>query len=92
VDTLPEDFPEQGGAEAEFHVTVKDVRAKTLPDLDDDFAQTASEFDTLEELRADVRTNLLRRGSGGPHQVRRDVLEAYLATIDVPLPPAMVDG
>jgi trigger factor len=92
VDTLPEDFPEQGGAEAEFRVTVKDVRAKSLPDLDDDFAQTASEFDTLAELRADVRTNLLRRRvQEARHQVRGDVLEAYLATIDVPLPPAMIE-
>lgn len=92
VDTLPDDFPEQGGAEAEFHVTVKDVRAKSLPELDDDFAQTASEFDTIGELRADVRTNLLRRRvQEARHKVRGDVLEAYLATIDVPLPPAMIE-
>lgn len=92
IDNLPDEFPEHGGAEAEFHVTVKDVRAKTLPDLDDDFAATASEFDTIDELRADVRTNLLRRRvQEARHQVRGDVLEAYLATVDVPLPPSMVD-
>lgn len=92
TDNLPDEFPEHGGAEAEFHVTVKDVRAKTLPDLDDDFAATASEFDTIDELRADVRTNLLRRRvQEARHQVRGDVLEAYLATVDIPLPPAMID-
>lgn len=92
TDNLPDEFPEHGGAEAEFHVTVKDVRAKTLPELDDDFAATASEFDTIDELRADVRTNLLRRRvQEANHQVRGDVLEAYLATVDIPLPPAMVD-
>lgn len=92
TDDLPEEFPEHGGKEAEFQVTVKDVRAKTLPDLDDDFAATASEFDTLEELRADVRNNLMRRRvQEANHQVRGDVLEAYLATVDIPLPPAMID-
>ncbi len=91
TDDLPEEFPEHGGEEAEFHVTVKDVRAKTLPELDDDFAATASEFDTIDELRADIRTNLLRRRvQEAQHQVRGDVLEAYLATIDVPLPPSMI--
>lgn len=91
TDDLPEEFPEHGGEEAEFHVTVKDVRAKTLPELDDDFAATASEFDTIDELRADVRTNLLRRRvQEAQHQVRGDVLEAYLATIDVPLPPSLI--
>ena len=92
TDNLPDEFPDHGGEEAEFHVTVKDVRAKTLPDLDDDFAATASEFDTIDELRADVRNNLLRRRvQEARHQVRGDVLEAYLATVDIPLPPAMVD-
>jgi trigger factor len=92
TDDLPDEFPEHGGEEAEFTVTVKDVRAKTLPDLDDDFAATASEFDTIEELRADVRKNLLgRRVQEAQHQVRGDVLEAYLATVEVPLPPAMID-
>ncbi len=91
VDDLPEEYPEHGGEEAEFHVTVHDVRAKTLPALDDDFAATASEFDTFEELRADVRANLLRqRINEARHEARGSLLEAYLATIEVPLPPAMV--
>lgn len=91
VDELPEEYPEHGGEEAEFHVTVHDVRAKSLPALDDDFAATASEFDTYEELRADLRRNLLReKVQGARHQARADVLEAYLAGITVPLPPSMV--
>lgn len=91
TDALPEGFPEHGGAEAEFTVTVKDVREKTLPALDDDFASTASEFDTIEELRTDVRNNLLRRRiSEAQQKVRDTLLEAYLVTVEVPLPPAML--
>jgi trigger factor len=93
TDEMPEDYPEHGGKEAEFTVTVKDVREKALPELDDDFATTASEFDTLEELRQDIRNSLLRqRVQQARHDVRGRVLEAYLAMIDVPLPPAMVDA
>ncbi len=92
-DELPEAFPEHGGKAATFHVTVKDVREKTLPDLDDDLATTASAFDTLDELKADIRNSLLRRRvQEGQHEVRGKIVEAYLARIDVPLPPAMVDA
>lgn len=93
TDELPEDYPELGGKEAEFTVTVKDVRAKTLPELDDDFAITASEHDTIAELREGIRKDLLRRSiSEARHGARGRVLEAYLALVDVPLPQAMVDN
>lgn len=91
TDTLPDGFPEHPGAEAEFTITVKDVREKTLPELDDDFAITASEFETIEELQADVRRNLLRRSISEAQQTVRDqLLEAYLVTVETPLPPAML--
>lgn len=92
VDNLPEGYPEHGGEEAEFLVTVKDVRAKQLPDLDDDFAASASEFDTMDELREDVRRSLLRRSvSEAQHQLRARVVEAYVANVDIPLPPKMLE-
>jgi trigger factor len=55
--TFPEDYQAEhvAGEEAVFKVKVKEVREKVLPELDDDFASDASEFDTLEELRADIR-------------------------------------
>src|SRR6266568_3948753 len=56
--TLPEDAGERGGQEVTFQVLVKEAKTKVLPKLDDDFAQEASEFDTLEELRADLREHL----------------------------------
>ena len=92
-DELPEEYPEHGGAAATFHVTVKDVREKTLPELDDDFATSASEFDTIDELRKDVRDSLLRRKvQQAQHELRGRIVEAYLALVDVPLPPSMVEA
>ena len=92
-DQLPDEYPEHGGKDATFTVEVQDVREKTLPELDDDFAMTASGFDTIDELRDDVRNSLLRtRVQEGQHKLRGQVLEAYLARIDVPLPPAMVEN
>jgi trigger factor len=91
VDDLPQEYPEHGGEEATFRVTVTDVRAKELPDLDDDFATTASEFDTIQELRADLRTSLLRRSiQQAHHDLRGSVVEAYLGNVEVTLPPSMI--
>ncbi|MDP9022391.1 MAG: trigger factor [Actinomycetota bacterium] len=91
TDQLPDTYPEHGGEEVEFRVLVKDVRAKTLPALDDDFAATASEFDTLADLEDDVRRSLRqRRYANASQELRGRVLEAYLALVDVPLPEAMV--
>ena len=58
--TFPEDYQAEdlAGKEAVFKVRVKEVREKVLPDLDDEFASDASEFDTLEELRADIEERL----------------------------------
>jgi len=58
--TFPDDYQAEqlAGQDAVFKVEVKEVREKVLPDLDDDFASEASEFDTLEELRADIGKRL----------------------------------
>ncbi len=57
---FPEDYRAEdlAGKDAVFEVEVKEVREKILPELDDDFASEASEFDTLEELRADIAERL----------------------------------
>ena len=57
---FPEDYgaAELAGQNADFAVTVKEVRVKQMPEADDDFASEASEFDTLEELRADIAEKL----------------------------------
>ena len=73
-------------------VTVRSVRTKQLPTLDDAFAQEASEFDTLDELRADLRARLerVKRLEQGM-QARDNVLEALLGQVEIPLPERTVD-
>ena len=80
------------GETADVTVTVRSVKTKELPELDDEFASTASEFDTLEELRDDVRTRLartkvLQQGA----QARDKLVEHLLETVEVPIPENLVD-
>jgi trigger factor len=82
---------EYAGHEAEVTVTVHSVKAKDVPDLDDDFAQLASEFDTLGELRADTRAQLERdKAMQQVIQARNLALEAVLDKVDIPLPEGVV--
>jgi len=82
---------EFAGREAEVTVTVHSVKAKEVPGLDDDFAQLASEFDTLGELRADTRAQLERdKTMQQVIQARNSALEAVLAQVDMPLPENVV--
>jgi len=90
-DVLPDDYPEHGGAEATFTVTITDVREKRLPELDDDFADTAGGFDTIEDMRADLVDSFTRRRiMEGRHELRGVVTEAFVALHDVPVPPTML--
>lgn len=83
---------EHAGEEAEITVTVQSVKVKNLPELDDEFAQLASEFDTIEELREDVRTRLGRQVKLQQLSEARDkALEALLEKIDIPLPEKVVE-
>lgn len=80
------------GMQAEVTVTVHSVKVKELPELDDEFAQSASEFDTLGELRAGTREQLAAmRRAGQAEQARERALDALLARIDIPLPENMVE-
>ena len=78
---------DHGGETAVATVTVRGVKEKHVPELDDDFAQTASEFDTIDELKTDVRSRLermklLEQGM----QARDKVIETLLERIEVPVP------
>jgi trigger factor len=80
------------GEEAEIAVTVLAVKERELPDLDDDFAQMASEFDTLEELRADVvRQVESQKRFEQVSQARDKVADALLAQVDVPVPASLIE-
>ncbi|MGI8888129.1 MAG: trigger factor [Nocardioidaceae bacterium] len=72
-------------------VKVTAVKEQELPELDDEFAQTASEFDTLDELKADVRDRLIRGFRMEQASAARDaVLEKMLSMVEIPLPDAIV--
>jgi trigger factor len=87
--SFPDDYQAEhlSGKEAVFNVKVKEVREKLLPDLDDDFAADASEFDTLEELRADIREKVGEAlGSRAEEDFRVAAIDAVVdaATVEVP--------
>jgi trigger factor len=82
---------DRAGKQAEVAVTVHSVKVKELPELDDEFAQSASEFDTLGEFRAGTRSRLeavKRMQQAG--QARERALDALLNRIDIPLPERLV--
>ena len=91
--SFPRDYHAQhlAGEDAVFTVEVKEVREKVLPDLDDEFASEASEFETLEELREDIRTRL---GEAVLERIEQDfriaALDAALANATVHLPDELV--
>ncbi|MFD1828096.1 MULTISPECIES: trigger factor [Streptomyces] len=79
------------GREAEITVEVASVSARELPELDDEFAQMASEFDTLEELRADSRKRLERmKKYDQATQAQEKVLDALIGLVEVPIPEKLL--
>jgi trigger factor len=80
------------GKEAEVTVKVSQVAARELPALDDEFAQLASEFDTLEELRADSRKRLENmKQYDQATQAQERVLEKLLEIVEVPVPEKLLE-
>jgi len=73
-------------------VTMKEIKEKVVPPLDDEFAQQASEFDTLAALRDDVRARLTTaRESMVDREYRNGVVEQAVANATVTVPPAMIE-
>ena len=82
---------EQAGQEVDIEVTVHAVKEQELPELDEEFAQQASEFDTVDEVRADLRERLTRAKRLEQASAARDaVLESLLERVEVPLPDGVV--
>ncbi len=78
-------------SEVDVTVTVTEVKQTELPELDEEFVQMASEFDTLEELRADLRERITRGKRMEQAAEARDlVLDELLSKVDVPLPESLV--
>ncbi len=91
--TAPLAGGDKAGEDAECTITVQSVKVRELPEVDDDFAQLASEFDTAEELRADVtkQAEQAKRFEQGV-QARDKVLEAILDQTEVHLPETLVEA
>ncbi|MPZ88766.1 MAG: trigger factor, partial [Nitriliruptorales bacterium] len=93
TDTYGPDAGEDlAGQAVSFTAIVKEVKTKSLPDLNDDFALTASEFDTIDELRDDVRRNMGRQKRAYARQaLRGKVVEAVADLVEVPLPSSLIE-
>jgi len=82
---------EFAGRDADVSVTVRGVKEKQLPELDDDFAQLASEFDSLDELRADLTERLTKaKRVEQLYDARDKALKALVEAADVPTPEGVV--
>lgn len=91
--TAPLAGGDREGQDAECTVTVQSVKVRELPELDDEFAQLASEFDTLEELRADVAQQAVQAKKYEQGIAARDsLLEHLLETVEIPVPEGIVEA
>jgi trigger factor len=89
---LDDRFGERNGQEVAFQVLVKEAKRKVLPAADDEWASEASEFDTIDELRGDVRRRLELVGKvQGQMALRDKVLEAVAGLVDIEVPEALVN-
>jgi trigger factor len=80
------------GETGEVEVTLKAVKKRELPELNDDFAKLASEFETLKELEADVRERLTRlKAMEQGAQARDNLLKLLLDTVEIPVPENLVN-
>lgn len=92
--TFPEDYQAEHlqGKEAVFKCTVKEIRKKELPELNDEFASDVSEFDTLAEYRADVRKNLEEQKAKDAKREREDAaVKAAVEDSEMEIPEAMLE-
>jgi trigger factor len=90
--TFPDDYPgDLGGKDATFDVTVSEVKGKRLPELDDDFAAEASEFDTLQELREDIAKRLAENEERSiEREFEQAVVDAAVDEAEIEVPDKLV--
>lgn len=93
--TFPEEYhaKELAGKPAVFKCTVKEIKVKELPELDDEFAQEVSEFDTLEEYKNDIRKNLAEKKEKEAKAAREAAaVDKAVANAQMEIPDPMIDG
>lgn len=92
--TFPQEYhaPELAGKPAMFKVTVKGIKMKELPELDDDFAQDVSEYDTLEEYKESIRKEIAGKKEKEAKSVKEDaVIEKIVENAQMDIPQPMVE-
>ena len=91
--TFPENYtPELAGKPVVFHVKVNEVKVKELPAIDDEFAKDVSEFDTLKELKADIKKKMTAERTEAAQRAFEDVLMAKVAEgVEADIPQEMVE-
>ncbi len=92
--TFPEEYHSEdlAGKEATFKCTVHEIKVKELPELDDDFAAEVSEFDTLEEYKADIKAKIKeQKQAEGNRQKEDQAVEKAVANATMEIPEAMID-
>lgn len=93
--TFPEDYHAEDlkGKEAVFKCKVNRIQKKELPEVDDEFAKDVSEFDTLEEYKADIRKKLAEEKEKDAQRAKEDaVINKIIETTEMDIPDAMVDA
>ena len=92
--TFPEEYqaPELAGCAAVFKCKVNEIKVKELPELDDDFAQDVSKFDTLAEYKEDVKAKLAASKADAAKRAKEDaVIEKIIENAQMGIPEAMID-
>ena len=91
--TFPTEYAEElAGKEAVFEVTCQEVKERILPELDDEFAKDVSEFDTLEELKKDIKARLTKeRTERAENTFKEEILKQAVENMTVTVPDAMVE-
>ena len=91
---FPEDYgsEELAGKEATFKIKINEIRVKELPELDDEFAKDVSEFDTLKELREDIKKHLAEhKEEHAKADLENELVDAVTETLEGDVPDEMVD-
>jgi trigger factor len=91
---MPEQHPNPvlRGRTAKFHITLRDVKVRVLPEADDEFAKDLGDFETLDALRAEIRTRLEKRAvDDADTAVAEQLVNALVQANPIPVPPSLVE-
>ena len=93
--TFPDEYHAEdlAGKDAVFKVKINSLKVKELPEADDDFAMDVSEFDTLDEYKADIKAKLEKANEDkAKHETQQNVIDAVCANTQIDIPDEMIDS